>query len=122
MAREAKTDFDRTDWRLTFAVLLSPVIWFAHLNVSYSLVQSWCDSPSRWLLHVVTLAGLLSVASAGLLSWRSLQQFGREQTDYGHATETRRRFMALVGTAFAPFFALLILANEVANLMIRSCG
>ena len=122
MAPTAKSDFDRTDRLLALVMLAPPLIWFAHLNVSYVWVPSSCASGDWLKLHIFTLASILMTAAAGWGSWRFLQAFGYGSTDEGDARLTRRRFMAIVGAVFAAVFILLILANEVPNLVLQRCG
>lgn len=122
MAPTEKSDFDRTDRLLAAAMLAPPLIWFAHLNVSYAWVPSACASGDWLKLHLFTIAGILITVVAGWGSWRFLQRFGRGTTDEGDARATRRRFMAVSGTAFAVVFILLILANEVPVIVLRRCG
>lgn len=122
MAPSAKSDFDSTDRLLIAAMLAPPLIWFAHLNVSYVWVPSSCASGDWLKLHLFTVAGILLTAGAGFVSWRFLQHFGRGTTDRGDARLTRRRFVAILGSAFAVAFAVLIVANEIPVIVMERCG
>ena len=122
MAPTAKSDFDKTDRLLALAMLAPPVIWFAHLSISYVWVPSSCATGDWLKLHLCTVAGILLTAAAGWGSWHFLQAFGHGTTNEGDARLTRRRFMAIVGSVFAAVFILLILANEVPNIVLRRCG
>lgn len=122
MAPSAKSDFDKTDRLLALAMLAPPLLWFAHLNVSYVWVPSSCATGDWLKLHLFTLAAIVCTAVAGWGSWRFLQTFGHGTTDHGDARLTRRRFMAILGAAFAVAFALMIVANEIPVLVLRRCG
>lgn len=122
MAPTAKSDFDKTDRLLAAAMLAPPVIWFAHLNVSYVWVPSSCASGDWLKLHLFTVAGILLIAAAGWGSWHFLRELGRGTTNEGDARLTRRRFMAVIGSVFAVVFILLVIANEVPNIVLRRCG
>lgn len=122
MAPTAQSDFDRTDRLLVAVMLAPPLIWFAHLSVSYVWVPSSCATGDWLKLHLFTGAGILLIALAGVGSWRFLRQSGPGHTDRADPRLSRRRFMAVAGSTFAVVFTLLIVANEIPVIVLRGCG
>ena len=117
----AKSDFEPFERRLTLAMLTPPVAWLTHLSLSYALVPSFCLSGDKTPLHLATISFLGIVALAGIYSRSATKKLGSGPTDGPDSTITRMRFMALAGVVFAITFAILILANEVPNLILRGC-
>lgn len=104
MEREEKTDFTPLDRKLIFALFLAAIGWILHLNVSYLLMPQSCENGSKSILHVVTLVCLAITAAGGLLAWRE-----------------RARWMGMMIAVFAMVLLLVIVAQEIPNLILRSC-
>lgn len=112
MLKPLKTDFRSQDRWLTVAFVLGPLAALTNLTVSYVLVPESCARGTKLWLHV-SAAVFFAVCLAGaLLAWRFANRFA------GHE---RTRWVALSGVILSLFSALVILAMEIPNLILRSC-
>jgi NhaP-type Na+/H+ or K+/H+ antiporter len=112
MAAEDKTNFGPRDRWLMFALLLGPSAWALHLNLSYILAPESCAQASKTILHAVTGGCVVIAVAAAAIAWRI------RQTSEG---EERSRWLADVAIVLALSMVLVILAQEIPNLMLRSC-
>lgn len=121
--RQEIQDFrlERADVLLTLTVLAGPLAWFLAQQLSYTLAPTACWSGRHLLLHLVPPAALLLAAAGAGLAWRHGRRQPRGSTEKGEARESRRRFMALLGLWSCLGFALVVLATEVPNLVLRVC-
>lgn len=111
----------RRDVLLGLAVFAGPTAWALHLLASYSLAPTACEMKSKVFLHLVTL-GCLLLAGAGALTGRHFwKELPEGSTERGDPALTRARFTALAGMILSLAFALVILAAEVANLILGVC-
>ena len=108
---ERKTDFGTRDRWLLFAFILAPAAWLLHLNVSYMLVPESCGDGTKWMLHVVTLVCLAAAAAAAWIAWNIRRR----------AESDRMQWMAMLVMTQAFAMMVVILAQEIPNLMLRSC-
>ena len=102
-------------------MLAGPIAWALQLEVSYMLVGTACSQDRKLMMHLVSLAalGLAGLGAAlSLAAWRRLHA---GPMDEGDDRETRRRFMALAGLVLSLSFALVIIALEIPNWMLRPC-
>jgi|SRR5690349_2025605 len=115
---ENKTEFDARDRWLTFAFALGPMSALTHLVVAYSLVPTACAQGSKTMLHI-SAAGFFVVALLGaFIGWRYHGMF--DESDDTPWKE-RTRWLAFVVIVLSLFSALLILAMELPNVILRSC-
>lgn len=112
---------NKQDLALWTGVLAGPIAWALQFQINYSLVQTACDSGNKLALHLVTLAALLAVAGGAVAAWRIWKRLPEGSRDQGDAHQARARFMALSGLAMSAFFAVLIVATEIPNLVLRAC-
>jgi hypothetical protein len=73
------------------------------------------------MLHAVSLVMFIVAAVAAALAWRELNRRPPETSDHTGPAPARLRFMAIAGIVLGTGFALLILASEIPNLILRSC-
>jgi hypothetical protein len=116
-----ETHVERRDVLLWFAVLAGPFAWAMHEQVSYMLTPTACDSGRHILLHLVSLVALLIALAGAALGWSRFKAFPEGSTEKGDPEASRIRFMALSAAVSCAFFALVILAAEVPNLVLRVC-
>lgn len=113
----------RCDGALFAGLLGGPVAWLIGFQIAYSLVPWVCSHGHRWLLHLTYGLCFLLALGAGLLSWRLFRRAGPqplEETEPG--IPPRQRFLALLGMMTGVLFALVILAQDLAVLVIDPCA
>ena len=118
-------------WSLWFAVLGSPLAWFGHLIVNYSLEEWFACSPSAEhqgqilgvSLHTVGLmfnSAMVAVAAASGLAafscWGRLRRAGA-----GDERLDRARWMAAAGIVEAVLFLPIVLLGFVPPLLLHVC-
>ncbi len=91
-------------------VSISPIVWFANLELNFALAPLVCSGNGRGMLVISSIAALALVVAAGLLSWT---QLGQPQA---------RRVVAFGGIVLSGLFFLVILAQVIPTLMMRDCG
>ena len=114
-------DIERRDVLLWLAVLAGPFAWALQQQVSYMTTPTACASGRHILLHLVSLAALLIVGAGAALSWTRWKAAPEGSTEKGDPKGSRIRFMALSAVTSCVFFALVVLATEVPNLVLRVC-
>jgi hypothetical protein len=119
-------------WRLWFAVLGSPLAWFGHLIVNYSLEEWFACSPSadhhqgqilgfsvRTVALTFNSAMVVVAAASGLAAfscWRRLRLAGA-----GDEGLARARWMAVAGIVEAVLFLPIIFLGFVPPLLLHVC-
>jgi hypothetical protein len=93
-------------------ILASPAIWFFNLAANFALVSLECSDKGKTALYLISVVSLGATAAAGALSWRQWRLL----------EPSRKRDMALGGTALGGLFFLVILAQAIPNLMLAGCG
>jgi hypothetical protein len=111
-ATEPKTDFSARDKRLIAAFLLGPVAWMLHLNVSYGLVPESCGRGTKLALHVVTIACVAIALIAFAMAWKIRGEAPLDE---------KTMWMSTVAAALAIAMAVVIVAQEIPNVILRSC-
>lgn len=114
-------DIERRDVLLWLAVLAGPFAWALQQQVSYMITPTACASGRHVFLHLVTLGALLIVGAGAALAWARWKAAPEGSTEKGDPKGSRVRFMALSGLTACVFFALVILATEVPNWVLRVC-
>jgi hypothetical protein len=114
-------EIERRDVHLWLAVLAGPFAWALQQQVSYMITPTVCASGRHVFLHLVTLAALLIAGAGAALAWKRWKAAPEGSTEKGDPIGSRVRFMALCGVLTCVFFALVILATEVPNLVLRVC-
>jgi hypothetical protein len=105
---------------LWFAVLAGPLAWALGLNLEYSLVLLACARGTMLPLHLVSIGTLLLAGAGGAVGWREWQRAGAGRPE-GGGTLDRSRFMAALGILSGAYFALVIVAQWIANLFLNPC-
>lgn len=93
-------------------ILASPAIWFFNLAANFALVSLTCPDKGKTALYLISFLSLGATAAAGALSWRQFRLL----------EPSRKRDMALGGTALGGLSFLVILAQAIPNLMLGGCG
>lgn len=120
MHKSLKTDFRASDKWLTFTLCVGPVAALANQGVMYALVPESCVRGSKLMLHASTAAFLVLCAVGALIAWRIGARFVPTTPAPDRLVE-RTRWLALAGVVLCVFSALVIVAMEIPNLILRSC-
>ena len=106
---------------LWFAVLAGPVAWMLGLNAAYAFVRLACDERTLAYMHASSLLTLGLALGGGAVSWREWRRAGGERPGEGGGALPRARFMAALGLLASGLFALVIVAQWIANLFLNPC-
>lgn len=119
MRKEEKTNFEPLERRLLVATLVGAGAWALHLNLSYILAPESCDSGSKAMLHLITVTSLLLTLSAAGYAWKIRSQTA--DRDEPKIWQERMMWMATFVFVLALAMALAVIAQEIPNLILRSC-
>jgi uncharacterized membrane protein YidH (DUF202 family) len=100
-------------------VLLGPLGWALHLQVSYTLAAFACEDVWRLTLHATFLVSM-AIALAGLYFGWTNWQASKHAVPEGHRV-SRSRFMAVAGIGLSAFFAVVIVAQWIPTLFLEPC-
>jgi hypothetical protein len=114
----SKSDFRGHDRWLTLSFVLGPTCALTNLMVSYALVPESCVRGSKALLHA-SAAGFFALCLIGAaLAWRIGRRFA--ERDAGPLYE-RARWLAVSAAILCIASAVIIIAMEIPNVILRSC-
>lgn len=103
-----------TSWA---GLLAGPVAWGAATQANYALVH-WQCTHNVPVIQILALC-FLAVAAGGLLSWRAWQQGGASfKPERELSTE---RFVSALGMMVTALFALIIIIQGTASLILDEC-
>lgn len=111
MEKEARSDFRPFDRTLIAALVAASSAWFLHLLLSDLLAPESCDDRSKMILHIVTVCCLAIAGIAAGVAWRAR----------GAAVDEPSRWNATITFVLSLGFLVVILAQEIPNLLLRSC-
>jgi hypothetical protein len=107
------------------AVIGTPVLWAAHLTLTYALVPPLCRWKRVWILHVITLTFLALSAAALSVAGREWGRLARRKAAADDVIRTeeiaRTQFLAVVGVMTSTFFFIVILATGIPAFVIDPC-
>jgi hypothetical protein len=108
---------ERAAW---IAVIGAPVLWIVRIAVSYILVPYACAANSVVALHVMTI---ITLAAIGMIGWRVWSAGAGSGFRARMDDEDGRpvRFLAVFGLGSCLFFATVVVAEGVMNLLIHPC-
>lgn len=92
------------------------------LEAAYALVGSACRRETRWFLHLVPAAMLLTSLGLTLLAARIWRERGRDWETQAGSRDTRTRFMAIVGILSGASASLVIIAEWTAIFFHNPCA
>ena len=102
-------------------ILAGPIVWAFDLLVRYAVVKWSCRTGHYWYFDALTIASLLLVACAAVVSWNALQQTATDEPTDGGMPRQRARFMALLGLATSALFGLQMAAASIPNWVLDAC-
>jgi hypothetical protein len=100
-------------------VALGPAAWAINLQTIYAMTPHACAKPASATIFL-SIAMTLIATSGTLISWRATRRYARTalaETQGGHT----RNFMAWLGVGSGAIFALVILNQLAAAVMISPC-
>ncbi len=112
----------RRDVILWIAVLVGPVIWFAHQLANFALAPWACVLGWKPALYVISVVCLAIAAASGLLAHSQWQQLGRASAGEAGGSVPRARALAAGGMALSAMFFLVILAQGIAEAILGACA
>jgi hypothetical protein len=121
MADSRETHVERRDVLLWLVVLAGPFAWALSEQLSYMLTPTACAQKSHFLLHLAALGTLLLALAGMAFAWSRWKRLPEGSTEKGDPQGSRVRFMALYGMTACAFFALVILAEWIPNLVLGVC-
>lgn len=84
------------EWQGWGGVLLGPLAWALHLNVSFAIAHWFCDASSL-VLHGITAVAALLAATGTALSWQGRRHFSADEPEDAPRAFARARFVATLG-------------------------
>jgi hypothetical protein len=115
---EEKSEFRSRDRWLLVALLTGPIAVLTHLTLSYSLVPTSCANGTKTVLHLSSAFFLALILGAALMARQIDQRCAREN---GALWIERTRWLARGAFVLAISSAVVIVAMEIPNLILRSC-
>jgi hypothetical protein len=106
-----KREFGPRDRWLVASFIGGPSAWALHLNISYALVPESCERGTKLLLHATTIACLVVAIAAAAIAWRIRAADGQE----------RRKWTAELAFYTCLTMIVVILAQSIPNVLLRSC-
>jgi hypothetical protein len=92
--------------------------WMASTQANYGLVPVVCAHNGTWIVPALCLSLAVVSILGGVLSWRALRpQFLPDHPGGG----TPRRFTAMLGILSAALFAVVILVQGAAGMVLQGC-
>jgi hypothetical protein len=123
----AQTALDTSDVRwltplpLWTGILAGPVAWAFDLMASYAVVKWVCHTQRYAVLPLITIASLVIVIAAALISWAALIRTTTDVPTDGGQPRQRARFMAVLGLSSSALFALQIVAGAIPHWVLDAC-
>jgi hypothetical protein len=120
---EAKHEFSEKSgqFRLWLGFLLPPVVWAIQLQTVYLLIESGCLTGNFLSIHIVSVITLILSLVGGLISLQDWIKTGGEWKSEKSDSESRSRFMSILGMLMSGLFTLLIFAQWLPALMGVPC-
>jgi uncharacterized membrane protein HdeD (DUF308 family) len=116
-AKEQKRDFTGRDKLLLLVFIFGPIAALTNQLVNYTLISQSCADGSNWRLHLSAAISFLACLGCALLSRSVLASTGESSL-----REHRGRWMALSGFILSLAGAIVIIAMEIPNIVLRSCS
>lgn len=94
------------------------LVWLAQFEVRYALAANEPGSGAHAAMVLIGLAGLILLAGCGVLAWRQWRFAEASPLDDFSGIGSRTRFMGVLGLAMTALFALVTVAQMLAELFI----
>lgn len=106
---------------LWLVVLAGPVVWMLSFGADFALSGWTCTWGSKLLLHLVSCAALLLIASAGVAAFGQWRAVGKDLPGESGQAVARARAMAIAGIALNIGFFVVIIAQSIPQLLLVGC-
>lgn len=114
---ERKRELPGRDRWLLFALIVGPLSALWNQAVTYSLVPTACERGSKGMLHLVALVFFLLSLWGAAIGWR----YRAPDTPESEEIHQRIRWMAISAIVLSLSCALIVVAMEIPNVILRSC-
>jgi hypothetical protein len=111
----------RTLALLWIGILSGPLAWAFDEVVGYSATAHECSTGRMFLLHSLTVAGLLVCAAGLLCGWSAWTHYRSSEAPPLNGRLDRIRAMAIAGIALSSAFALVIIATQIPKWILSPC-
>jgi len=111
----------RSSFVLITCILAGPLALLTNLLVCFILAPWVCGNGWEWPLHGVEFAFLLVTLTAGWLSASHWRRAGTAWPDESASSDTRLRFMAVIGLFINAISALQIVGVIVNSFILGAC-
>jgi hypothetical protein len=124
MENERKqSNHERAGFLLLWAgVLMAPIAWLIQFEARYALVQWVCARHNRLPLHLLSGFFFLIMMAGGIFCWRFWRREGKTAPqEEGSIPHERNVFLSLLGMLSSSLFALVLIAQTIAQIMVDPC-
>ena len=111
----------RTLALLWIGILAGPLAWAFDEVVGYSATAHECSTGHMFLLHSLTVGGLLVCAAGPLCGWSAWTRYRASNGLPVNGRLDRIRAMAIAGMALSSAFALVIIATQIPKWILSPC-
>jgi hypothetical protein len=102
-------------------ILAGPLAWAFDEVVGYSATAHECSTGHMFLLHALTVGGLLACAAGFLCAWNAWTHYHAGDGSSADGRLERIRAMAIAGMALSSSFALVIIATQIPKWILNPC-
>ncbi|MCP8940874.1 hypothetical protein NK718_20295 [Alsobacter sp. SYSU M60028] len=101
-------------------LFVGPVAWLAHTQASYAVTPWMCAH--KWpAVPALAAVAVLAALAGAWLSWRAMPAAGDDDPPGSARAGRPTRFAAMAGALVSVLFALVILTQGAAGLMMTGC-
>ena len=105
-------------WRAWAGMIIGPIVWGMHHQLGSNLSFAACDRAPNPISLIAGIVALLVLIATGWLGWSAWRQAGGTSAGEADALEV---FVPLLSVMAATLFALTILVQLLADLILPSC-
>jgi len=107
---------------LWVGVLMAPIVWLVQFEVRYALVEWICARQSRIVLHLLSVFFFLTMVAGGMFCWRCWSRERKIAPPEEESSPRHRNvFLSLLGMLSSSLFALVLIAQAIAEVMVEPC-
>jgi hypothetical protein len=114
-------DVGRPLFRQWAALLLSPIVFFAHLQAAYVLVNWACSHNNELPLHLVSGLAVALSAFGMFIAWRLRGEFKRQAEGSDGGAVPRALFLGETGFPMSATITLVLLSQWMAEFFLTPC-
>lgn len=103
------------------ALLLSPAVFFAHLQAAYVLVNWSCSHDNMVWLHVIGAIAVVLSGIGTLIAWRLRGEFKDQAQGNDGGAVPRALFLGETGLPLSATITLVLFAQWAAEFFLNPC-